>query len=75
MLSRVDIQRKQSLSGILASSEAMEMFVDVDLSSKRTRSGFDLLANQKIMNNMNIHIITPMNRRHSSLRLKTTISP
>jgi hypothetical protein len=50
-------QRKQSLSGILASSEAMEMFVDVDLSSKRTSSGFDLLANQKIMNNMNIRLV------------------
>jgi hypothetical protein len=49
-LARLDVQRKQILSGILASLEAMEMFVDVDLSSKRTSSGFDLLANQKIMN-------------------------
>jgi hypothetical protein len=53
----------------------MEMFVDVDLSSKRTSSGFDLLANQKIMNNMNIHIITESNEQPLSLRLmKTTIS-
>jgi hypothetical protein len=70
ILSRVDVQSKQSLSGIVVSSEAMKMFVDVGFSSKRSGSGFDLLASQIIKNKVRSHMTY---EQPSSLRLENII--
>jgi hypothetical protein len=50
----------------------MKMFLDVGFSSKRSSSGFGLLASQMIRNEVRSHMT---NEQPSSLRLGTIILP
>jgi hypothetical protein len=70
ILSRVGVRGGQSLSGIVVSSEAVGVFLDVGFSSGRSGSGFGLLASQMIKNKVRSHITY---ERPSGLRLENII--